>query len=336
MVELGLSLGTSHKEPIARSLDLIEAAEAEGLDHVWCLDAQLTMKDTYVVQSLAAERTSSIRLGPGVTNLETRDPTVTANAISDVREVSEGRARLGIGTGDSAIKPLGMSPTPLSELRTGIEQIRGLLQGESVEYDGETVGFKDIQGPVPIYVAASGPTSLRFAGEFGDGVVMMTPADPEMVEWGLQRIERGVADRDHGLAAEPSVDLWLTISMDEDPEAAARDVKPQALAQSRWLKDADHLSPALERHRDEMEAAVREYQYEDHLSLTGEHADLISDELARSIAIAGTPEDCLERLREIAALGVDSITLTLLTKGRERRLRALGEQIVPELVDSGS
>lgn len=331
MVEIGLSLGTSQKEPISRSIDLIREAEEQGVDSVWILDSQMTMKDPYVVQSLAADQTSDIKLGPGVTNLITRDRTVTANAISDIWEVSDGRARLGLGTGDSAVKPLGKSPSSLREFRRGIEQIRGLLRGEEVEYNGETLQFKESQASVPIYVAASGPTSLKLAGEFGDGVIMMTPADKGMIEWGLSRVQKGIENRDSSLEPEPDIDLWVTISVDEDEEKAIQDVKPQAVAQARWLHDRENLPDSLEQYRDEMREAAEAYDYNEHLSLEAEHADLVSDEFARSIAVAGDEDHCVERLRNLSSLRLDSITLSLLSKGREKRLRNLGESVLPRL-----
>lgn len=331
MVEIGLSLGTSHREPIDRTVDLVQEAERQGVETVWILDSQITMKDPYVIQTLVAEHTSEIALGPGVTNLVTRDPTVTANAIADIQEVSEGRAHLGLGTGDSAIKPLGKSPVSLREFRRGIEQIRGLFRGEEISYGDRTITFKQSREYVPIYPAASGHTSLELAGEFGDGVIMMTPADTGMVEWGLDRIQAGIEKRGSDLSPEPAVDLWVTISIDEDEAAAIQDVKPQAVAQARWLHDRDDLPASLEPHRDEMREAAEAYDYDEHLSLSAAHAEIISDELARKIAVAGDPDHCIERLTELSAMGVDSITLSLLSKGREERLRILGESVIPHV-----
>ena len=96
-------MGLSPREPIARFGDLARTAEQLGFESAWLADSQLYTKNVYVALTLAAERTESIRIGPGVTNPLTRHPTVTANAIAGLLEVSGGRAQLGIGSGDASV-----------------------------------------------------------------------------------------------------------------------------------------------------------------------------------------------------------------------------------------
>src|SRR5438046_2706929 len=56
---------------------------------------------------LAAQATTRVRLGPGVTNSVTRDPAVTASAALALQAESGGRAVLGIGRGDSSVQRIG-------------------------------------------------------------------------------------------------------------------------------------------------------------------------------------------------------------------------------------
>jgi 5,10-methylenetetrahydromethanopterin reductase len=74
-----------------------------------------------------------------------------------------------------------------------------------------------------------------------------------------------------------------------------------------------------------MDRAAREYDFSTHLSLRAEHADTVSDEFAQVLAVAGTTEECRERLASLASTGVDRITVTLLSGGRERRLEEIAE-----------
>jgi 5,10-methylenetetrahydromethanopterin reductase len=71
------------------------------------------------------------------------------------------------------------------DVETYIRQLRGLLRGEQVEIDGAVVQMiapawflpqRPIE--VPIVVAANGPKGLRVARELGDGVMMVTNAQP--------------------------------------------------------------------------------------------------------------------------------------------------------------
>ena len=82
---------------------LAERAEAAGWDGMVFVDSQHLVGDTYVGLALAAEHTTRLQLGTGVTNPYTRHPAVTASAIATVQEISGGRAVLGIGRGDSSL-----------------------------------------------------------------------------------------------------------------------------------------------------------------------------------------------------------------------------------------
>ena len=64
-----------------------------------------------------AHVTSGMRLGlgTGVTNSATRVAAATANSITSVHRVSNGRAVLGIGRGDSALAHLGRAPARLRQ-----------------------------------------------------------------------------------------------------------------------------------------------------------------------------------------------------------------------------
>ena len=65
---------------------------------------------TYVLLAFAAKATSTIRLGPLLTNPVTRHPTVTASSIATVDVVADGRAILGLGIGDTAVHLAGLRP----------------------------------------------------------------------------------------------------------------------------------------------------------------------------------------------------------------------------------
>ena len=73
------------------------AAEKIGYDGIAYVDSQNLSGDCYVALALAAEATSSIKLGTGVTNSFTRHAAATASAIASIQMESGGRAYLGIG-----------------------------------------------------------------------------------------------------------------------------------------------------------------------------------------------------------------------------------------------
>src|SRR5438552_6211762 len=86
------------------------------------------MKDVFAGLVVAALNTTRIGLGTGVTNAVTRHPTVTANAIAAIAEISHGRAILGLGAGDSALYGLGLKPQQVAEVEEAIGFFRSHVQ----------------------------------------------------------------------------------------------------------------------------------------------------------------------------------------------------------------
>ena len=153
-------------------------AEEAGFDVAWLPDSQFLWRDVWGALTLAAAQTRSIGLGTCVTNLETRHPSVTAAAAGSVEELAPGRVILGIGSGDSAVKTLGLKPTNLTRMREQIGILRTLLAGGAAEFEGRALAVKAAKRPVPIYVAATGPKMQALAGELADGVIVVTGSSP--------------------------------------------------------------------------------------------------------------------------------------------------------------
>lgn len=154
-------------------------AEERGFTHALLYDSQMIYGDVYAGLCVCATHTKKLKLGPGVTNPASRISPTTASAIATVNLFAPGRAILGIGTGNSTRRAMGMPTTKLSELRECVEVGRGLLRGEQVLYrEGERrrmirflnpEGALNIKDRIPIYVSAAGPKALEMAGEMGTG-----------------------------------------------------------------------------------------------------------------------------------------------------------------------
>ena len=329
-MRFGLSLGVSAREPVQRAVDVLRQADAAGIDCAWVIDSQLIMKDVYVVLALAAGATQRMRLGTGVTNPLTRHHTVTANVASALREVSAGRFVLGMGAVDSAFFPLGRQPAGLQACRGAIETIRTLLEGKDAEVDGRRLRLATATGPVPIFLAASQPRMLRLAGQVADGAIVLGIAEPEFTRQQIGMIREGAAEagRPRG---EPFVDLWVTVSVGQDRRAALDDVRSWASTQARWIARWKAVPAVLRPFAGEIADAAGAYDFGEHLSLRARHQRAVSDAFTEAVAIAGPRDECVARLRELAATGVDRITVTLLSGGRKERLRVLCEEVFPRL-----
>ena len=284
--------------------------------------------------NLAALSTDRVLIGAGVTNLVTRHPTVTANATVAVDELSDGRAVLGLGAGWSAVLGAGGKPSKLGELRAGIDGFRRLFTGEAQELYGTRVRLATATRQIPIYVAASQPSMLRLAGEVCDGVVLMGAADPEFCSWQLEFIHEGLAaagrDRE-----ELTVDLFVTMSVGDHEAAAIGDIRAWATSQAATFHPWKRMPPAWERFRPEFARAAQAYQLVDHLSLQARHRQIVSDDFARSVALAGDLETCVRRLRRLWRLDIDRITFALLSGGRRQRLAHLADTVIPAVEATG-
>src|SRR5215475_3640745 len=129
-------------DPPAREVvALARQAETAGFSHVWTFDSHVLWQEPFVIYSQILAATETVTVGPMVTNPSTRDWTVTASLFATLNEMFGNRTICGIGRGDSAVRVLGSRPTTLSELRECVQVIRGLTNGESVEYKGNTLRF---------------------------------------------------------------------------------------------------------------------------------------------------------------------------------------------------
>lgn len=322
--ELGISIALGAREPIDRIVSIARKAEECGIDAVWVLDSQLLYKDAYMVLAVLARETERLRLGPGVTNLLTRHETVVANAMATLTTIAPGRVLVGVGTGDSSVRPLGLAPLALQEFRRRVDTLKALMRGESVEIGGRSVRLSVIpELPPPVYAAATQPKMLRVAGAVADGVIVLGPADPETVRLQMSHIDAGAleAGRD---PREIQRDLWVGLAIGND-EKPFNDVRSYVSTQARLLASWKDLPPSLEPFRSEFSEIVKTYDYEEHLRIRAEHAMKVSDDLVRTLAVAGSIEHCAERVRRLMDLDLARISVTLLPGGRERRLEELNE-----------
>ncbi|HQZ35472.1 MAG TPA: LLM class flavin-dependent oxidoreductase [Ilumatobacteraceae bacterium] len=323
-----LSMGVSPREPLSNVATLATAAESYGFEGLWYIDFQLGMKDAYAAMNIAAMATKSMHIGPSVTNLVTRHPTVTANAMTALDELTDGRAMLGIGAGWSAVYGAGGQPSKLGDISNGIDEMRKLFTGEEQDLYGTRVQLKTARRQIPIYIAVSQPGMLRLCGEKADGAILMGAADPEFCKWQLDYLYEGLkkAGRDR---SEVLVDLVVTMSCRDDEQEALNDVRAWATSQAATFAPWKTMPPAWEKFRPEFERAEKEYHLVDHLSLHAEHKQIVSDEFVQSVAIAGNEATCIERLRELVALDIDRITFALLSGGRLDRMEQIANRIIP-------
>lgn len=271
--------------------------DANGYGAAWIGDSPpISWGDVYATLALCSQATSRVRLRTGVTNPLTRQATVTANAIITIAKLSGGRADLGIGTGDSALRALGLKPSTLAGLARYVEEVRGICRDRGVR--------------VPVYVAASGPKALTLAGRIADGAIVSVGTHPSLVRRALERIAMGAAEAGRTLA-DIDVAFMAGLSIADSWEEAKREAGPLA---ARRAKDAHYypdffFPPDLEHLRGEAESIATHYDYRQHLDADASHARFVTDRIVDAYTLAGTEEDCVRKIGDMRAAGANHLVM---------------------------
>jgi len=174
-MEFGIALPTD-----AESWRVAERAEALGFRSAWFYDTQMLSADCFVAMGATAMKTRRIRLGTGVLIPSNRIAAVTANAFATLNKLAPGRIDMGLGTGFTGRRAMGLGALSLKEFAEYIRVMLALLRGEIVETEIEgarrkiqllnpELGLIDIRTPMRLHLAAAGPRARALTAKLGAG-----------------------------------------------------------------------------------------------------------------------------------------------------------------------
>jgi probable F420-dependent oxidoreductase len=241
----------SYVDIYLETLAQIEWAETIGYDDVWLTEHHFC-EDGHApsilpIAAAVAARTRSIRIGTSVLLLPLHDAVRVAEDGATIDILSNGRFELGVGVGyrPQEFAGLGLSRKDRAgRTNEGLEIIRALWNGQTVDYDGTHYQIKDaklapppVQTPhPPIWVGGFTPASARRAARLGDGYIGIG----DMGE--LPRIYRDELERlgKPGPGRVAGGHFWLIVS--RDPDTTFARVSPHVMYQiemyNRWLAEA--------------------------------------------------------------------------------------------------
>ncbi len=284
--------------------------------------------DPYVDLAVCALNTGRAWLGPAVSTFLLRHPVTVAAAMLALHRIAGPRVRLGVGTGGSAAVTIGALPGHQGAyvgratahhravLRRGVGTVRRLFSGERVDLGGRAAR---ISGPrrIPVFVAASGPKALRLAGEVADGAIIQVGCDPAIVRAAVGTVRQAAAKAGRDPDAVKVVASVFAVVSD-DRRADMDRVRPLAsyfysvtpatfYSVTPWLLERAGFDttrrfpdrvpePDLTHARDWQEAMAAAKSY-------------IPDPVVERFCLVGPPEAAAERIRQLAAAGVDEIFL---------------------------
>lgn len=323
-----------------KAREIARRTEAAAFTHLALGDTQNLGPETWSQLMLVAGASERIRIGTGVTNTTTRDVALTASAALALQQESGGRVFCGIGRGDSALAKIGKKPASPDAFETDLAHLRAYLGGDTTQRGSAKSRIEWSQGlgipRVPIEVAVSGPRVLEIAARHADAFLFCLGADAKTLERAMQRAREAVgrAGRDPKALR---YGAFVNCAVDDDLERARSIARGGVSVFARfagWSEGATALGdPALER---KGRALSDRYEMDRHAQAAGEGARALDDAHLDRFAIVGPIPHAIARFRELAAIGLDFVTIAPGSSDMDweagwRSIERIGHEIVPAL-----
>jgi len=248
--------------PDAASWKVVQRAEELGFSHAWFYDTQLLCTDVLVAMTAAAMKTSHIKLCAGVLVPSNRLAAVAANAMASLNALAPGRIVVGLGTGYTARRTMGLPAQKLADVREYARIMRALWRGEVVEAELEgrarkfkfmhpQAGFINTRDPIPLHLSAFGPKARELTAAIADGFINAWMSPAALEESNAIRAACAAAGRDPRALYTTCLNLGCVLAPGEahdSPRARAQAGPWPAIAWHWLVEDGDkaHIPPGLE------------------------------------------------------------------------------------------
>jgi len=315
-------------------LDQVDLADEAGFDTAWVNDhfhpwfdqnadgSPANGGNCWSWMPAALERTD-LTIGTGVSAIVNRyHPANVAHRLATLAELYPERVFLGLGTGEALNEsPLG-NPFPdygerAQRTAEAIRMIRALFEGEFVDYDGtfwSTEGANLYTGPdeaPPIYVAGSGPTSARMAGDLSDGFVTVYEKPEKIQNELFPAMERGIekSDEEAKTMADMDNSVHIHVSYAETEEQALEPCKPWRGTLLPVFFDADYADPRF-------------------IQSHGERVG--TDQLKDAFVITDDPQDLVDVTQTYVDCGFDHVVYQSSSPDQQAFVDVINEHVMPE------
>lgn len=305
--------------PLADSMEMIKTADELGYYACYATD-ETWHHDLWPVFAAAADKTQNIRFGPNVSGVWLREPTLICQSLATLDGLTGGRAEGVISFGNfrllaqygvdwKKIKPLSRTKEAYHVMRTFLDEGVITFDGDFFKYEGLHTFARPVQERMPLYIGAmGGPKSFQFSGEFTDGCHIALSYSKEAYDYAVDNLKIGAekAGRDW---MKLDIGAWVVITCAPDSEEAKRTARSIVSFYIDAMPDRQlklhGLDPAQMK---EIVAAARSFELDKAYEMT-------TPEIARTLSIAGTPEECVEQIREITSAGVNHMILCIADPG---------------------
>ncbi|HLY84827.1 MAG TPA: LLM class flavin-dependent oxidoreductase [Acidimicrobiales bacterium] len=316
----------------------LRLAERSGFDMLTCGDSQSLWAECFSMMTFAATLTSRPDLAITVSNPRTRHPAVTAAAAASVQQISGGRFRYGIASGDRALRNIGVTPATVDEIESYAVAVQRMTAGGSVDWHGSTVALHWLHDPVPVpvWIAAEGPRTQRMAGRVADGVILSNCLTRERMDAALEHIAAGAAEAGRQIS---DIEIWCMCNLlfspteEEGIESITSVLAGTANHVFRFTLEGKGVPDDL---KERVRGLMSGYQSRHHAqpgSANPNNALIakygLRDYLARQGTIAGPPERCVERIREVASYGASNLVVSQFVSDPDAWMHTFSSKVLP-------
>ena len=297
-------------------LACVQRAEALGYTSAWVAEGH--GGDQFALLGACAATTEHIALGTSISSVFVRSAPTVAMAAASIDQLSNGRCILGLGSSHRVqVEPEhGVEYTlPLTRVRDYVAVVRELVATGQCTYAGKAINierfdlwFKPFRPNLPIYISALFPKMLALAGEVSDGVILTRSTLATAAEVRTQVDAASVAA---GRAA-GSVQLTsLLPTAVADTRAAALDLMRPGVAFYAGFFPRYNRLLASYGFEEETKRIAEAFKRGDHDAA----ARAVSDDLVDATSVAGTPEQCCEKIVAYRDSGLDVPIISPFARG---------------------
>jgi 5,10-methylenetetrahydromethanopterin reductase len=346
-------------EPLEETVRMAQACEAAGFDAFWLAEAypwwrkhSMEARSSTALTALIARETKKIVIGWGIVSPYTRHPVQIAMEARVLQEAAgEGRFLLGLGASKIFMKHVGEGERgkefgPATVMKESIDIIKAMLSGEALDYEGKAFSAQapalknDAHVPrerVPIYVGATGPVLQRMAGAHSDGLLTASITTPAFVRYARKQMEDGARK----VGRDPStLDLGSVIVGSVARDAAQGKVGAREMAAMYLANKVQNIRGSADVLLQSAGLTFEEIKpIADGMEKGGRKAaaSAVTDEVLEKVRpIAGTPEDCIQRIEEYQEAGCSHVLLELWGEDRIEQAKLFGEAVLPHFRRSPS
>ncbi|MET0741571.1 MAG: LLM class flavin-dependent oxidoreductase [Candidatus Nanopelagicales bacterium] len=302
--------------PLSESLASIRLADELGFYACYAAD-ETWHKDLWLLYAAAAAQTEQIRMGPSVSGVVLREPTLIAQAAATLDELTNGRAEVVLGSGNfGLLAQYGIdwaATKPLSRVKEGVHVVRTLLDDGAITFDGEFFKYsglftfaRPVQERVPVKIGAMrGPRSFEVAGEFSDGCHHALSYTREAYDYAVEHFKIG-AERAGKDWTTLDMAAWVVVAVGRDSAAAKQAARSMVGIYASSM-------PAEQLQRNGVDPA----ELKPIIDAIGggdlaKGIELTSAELAERLSVSGTPDEVTAKIKtEMEAAGVNHIVAAI-------------------------